>query len=132
MPAVNYLHPLLAAAVLAFFAWVASLAMRSRNDRRHAARLLRLHAALAPWVVAAVVAAWMSGAISMELLRPERTPGVSGHFRMGIALVAVMAVSALSSRRMRNPTVRSLHPWIGATAMLLAAAQVFLGLQLMR
>ena len=51
-----YAHPLAAALVLGLLAWTASLAIRARQDRRRRADLLALHARVAPWAYAAMVA----------------------------------------------------------------------------
>ncbi|MBI5506781.1 MAG: DUF4079 family protein [Deltaproteobacteria bacterium] len=128
----SYVHPLVAALVLALLGYVASLAIRSRNDRRAAPALLRQHARLAHWTYALVLATWAGGLLTMWWFRPERALAASGHFRGGVAMVVLLSASAFSSRWMESPAVRSLHPWFGATALLVAAAQVFLGLQIMR
>ncbi len=126
----TYLHPLTAALVLAFAAYVASLGIRARNDRRRAGELLRRHAQLAPWVYALILASWLGGVATTWLLRPELELAASQHFRVGVALVAAFSASALSSRWMRMPAVRSIHPWFGVIGILLAAAQIFFGLQI--
>src|SRR6266851_8734005 len=55
--------------------------------------------------------------------RPPADVAASWHFRFGLALVAVLALSALTSRSMDRRIVRSLNPWIGVAALLVAAAQ---------
>jgi len=46
--------------------------------------------------------------------------------------VALLTLAALLSRRVPDdPRARLLHPLVGATAVLLAGVQVFLGLQIM-
>lgn len=126
----TYLHPLTAALILLFTAYVASLGIRARNDRRHAGELLRRHAQLAPWAYGLILASWVGGVVTTWLLRPELELADSQHFRVGLALVAAFSASALSSRWIRIPAVRSLHPWFGVAGMLLAAAQIFFGLQI--
>jgi hypothetical protein len=44
---------------------------------------------------------------------------------------AVHARALVSRRIDHDPRARAVHPWIGATALLLSGVQVFLGLQLM-
>lgn len=127
----SYVHPVIAALVLALLAYVASLGVRARNDRRRRAQHLRMHARLAPWMYAAVVLTWLAGIGMTWLLRPPAELAASGHFRIGTALVAVLSAGALSSRWMHIRTVREIHPWFGALALLLAAAQVIFGLQLL-
>ena len=47
-----------------------------------------------------------------------------------LAILLALSAGAVTSRWMQRPQIRALHPWFGAAAMLLAAAQVFFGLQL--
>lgn len=126
----TYLHPLTAASILALTVYVASIGIRSRNDRRRARELLQRHARLAPWAYGLILFSWLGGVATTWALRPELELGESQHFRVGIALVAALTASAVSSRWIRYPAVRALHPWFGVAAMLLAAAQVFFGLQI--
>ena len=126
-----YVHPFLAVVVLALLAHVASLGVRARNDRRHRATYLRRHVVLARWMYAGVLLAWGGGLASTWILRPPAELATSGHFRIGVALAAVLTASALSSRWMHLPFVRAVHPWIGVLAMLLSATQIVFGLQLL-
>lgn len=126
----TYLHPLTAAAVLLLLAHVASLGIRARNDPRRAPQLLRRHARLAPWVYGLILATWLAGLATTWLLRPELDLAGSQHFRVGLALVAALSASALSSRWIRFAAVRAIHPWFGVLGVLLAVAQIFFGLQI--
>ncbi len=126
-----YLHPILAALVLALLGYVASLGLRARSDRRSRARWLRRHAQVAPWMYAAVVAVWGAGLAMQWALRPPAELAASPHFRVGVALVVVLGAGALSARRMNVKAVRDAHPWFGVLAILLGAVQVVFGLQLL-
>jgi uncharacterized protein DUF4079 len=125
-----YVHPITAALVVALLGYVGSLGLRARADRRRGLHLLRHHARLAPVMYALVVASWTGGVVSTWLLRRDLELATSPHFRIGSAIVLALSAGALTSRWMHRPQVRALHPWFGAAAMLLAAAQVFFGLQL--
>ena len=127
----TYLHPLTAALVLLLTVYVASLGIRSRTDRRRARELLERHARLAPWAYGLILFSWLAGVVTTWGLRPQLELGESQHFRVGLALLVALSASVLSSRWMRSPRVRAIHPWFGVAAMLLAAAQVFFGLQIM-
>lgn len=127
----TYLHPITAGATLLFVACVASLGIRARSDRRRAAALLRRHARLAPWAYGLVLASWAAGIVTTWQLRPDLEIGGSQHFRVGVAMVAAFSASTLTSRWMHLARVRALHPWMGVAGLLLAAAQVFFGLQIM-
>ncbi|HEY2775112.1 MAG TPA: DUF4079 family protein [Candidatus Binatia bacterium] len=128
---IPYLHPILAGFVLVLLAYVASLGVLARNDRRHRAQHLREHSLLAPWMYAAVVVLWCAGlGVNWAIARPGEA-ATSTHFKIGTGLVATLSAAALASRWMHIRSVRAIHPWIGALALLLAAAQVVYGLQLL-
>jgi len=110
--------------------YTGSLGVRARNDRRHARELLRRHAATAPMMYWLMVVIWAGGLVSTWQLRNDLRLAASPHFRIGLALVAALTGSAITARNMRRPQWRAVHPWFGAAAMLLAAAQVFFGLQI--
>lgn len=126
-----YAHPLLAVLTLSLLAHVASLGVRARNDRRHRRRYLERHARLAPWMFGLVALTWTAGLTASWLLTTAEGVELTGHFYVGVALVTVLTAAAVTSRWMGNPTARAIHPWLGATALLLSAAQVFFGLQLL-
>jgi len=126
----TYLHPLTAGLVLLLLGYVASLGIRARNDRRRARELLADHARWAPYAYWLVVASWLLGVATTWGLRPELELGESQHFRVGVALVGVLSLSALSSRWLRFASVRTIHPWFGVLSVLLAVAQIFFGLQI--
>ena len=125
-----YIHPVSAAVVVALLLLAGSLGLRARNDRRHAREHLRRHARLAPMVYWLVVASWIGGVASTWRLRTDLELASSAHFRIGTALVLAMTAAALSSRWMQRTEIRAIHPWFGIAAILLAAAQVFFGLQI--
>jgi len=125
-----YLHPVSGGLTIAALLYVGALGLRARTDRRQARALLDRHATLTPWVYALIVASWSGGFVSTWLLRHDLDLGASTHLRIGIALVLACSGGWLTSRSMHQPQVRAIHPWFGAAAMLLAAAQVFFGLQI--
>ena len=127
----SYVHPVLAVFVLAFLAYVAALGVRARNDRRRRAEHLRLHARLAPWMYAVVVLNFLDGLLMQWMTRPPAELAASGHFQIGVGMVLLLSAGAASSRWMHHAFVRQLHPWFGVATLLLAAAQVIFGLQLL-
>lgn len=128
--ALPYIHPITAALTVALLGYVGSLGLRARNDRRQAREHLRRHASLAPIAYALVLASWGGGFLSTWLLRRDLELASSAHFRIGAALVLSLSAGALTSRWMDRAAIRAIHPWCGAAALLLAAAQVFFGLQI--
>lgn len=126
-----YLHPIAGAAALLFLVYVGLLGFNARTRPRQRAGLLARHARLAPWVYVAVLAVWIGGAYSSAFLRPDLSFASSLHFRLGCTSAALLTASALSAQWMyRYPWVRELHPWFGAAAVLLAAAQAVTGLRI--
>lgn len=125
-----YIHPVTAALTVLLLGYVGSLGLRARNDRRHARQLLARHARLAPVMYGLALASWAGGFLSTWILRHDLELAASAHFRIGGALVLALSGGAVSSRWMGREPIRALHPWFGAAAMLLAAAQVFFGLQI--
>jgi len=126
----TYVHPVSAGLTVAFLGYVGSLGLRARNDRRHGRQLLARHARLAPIMYGFALASWAAGFLSTWLLRHDLELAGSVHFRIGLALAIALTGGALSSRCMTQPSIRALHPWFGAAAILLAAAQLFFGLQI--
>jgi hypothetical protein len=125
-----YIHPVSGGLVLAALLYVGSLGLRARSDRRRAAFYLARHARLAPFVYVLTLATWLAGLTSTWLLRPDLELGASPHLRIGAALVAALTAGWLTSQQMERPAVRAVHPWCGVAALLLAAAQLFFGLQI--
>jgi hypothetical protein len=125
-----HLHPLAGALVVAFLFYAGSLGLRARTDRRHARELLQRHVRLARIMYPLMLATWTFGLASTWLLRPDLRLWSTTHFRIGVALVVAVSGAWLTSRWMHHPQVRVIHPWFGAAAMFLAAAQVFFGLQI--
>jgi hypothetical protein len=126
-----YIHPLIATLALALLAHTASFAVRARNHRRYRELFLVRHSYIAPTMYVVILVAWASGLISTWALRPAEEVAASGHFKVGSAFVVVLTLSAISSRWIENRTIRAIHPWIGALALLLSAAQAFFGLEML-
>lgn len=127
-----HIHPVLALLTVAALAYVGQLGFRSRQVRRGGAQLLQQHARLTPYVYALVLANWLLGVASVWLGRDDLDLMQSGHFKVGCYLVAVLTAAMLLSRWIdRVPNGRTIHPLLGALAVLLAGFQVFLGLQIM-
>lgn len=130
---VPYLHPIIGGAALLVLGYVASLGFRMRTARGGRAALAASHARLAPIAYAIVLASWLAGAASTLWLRPDLEFASSLHFRSGCAMAILLTGSALTARAMRHGSAgaREIHPWLGAAAVLLAAAHVATGLRLM-
>jgi hypothetical protein len=132
-PMIRYLHPVLGGCVLGLLGYVAMLGFRLRTARRGRARLAARHRRLAPIAYWAVLASWLVGAASTRWLRADLDVAASLHFRTGLALAVALTGSALTARAMQrgNALAREVHPWLGAAAVLLAAAHVVAGLRIM-
>lgn len=125
-----YVHPVTAGVVLTLLGYVGSLGLRARSQPRQAHAHLARHVRLAPLLYVLILASWIDGVVSTWLLRHDLDLAASVHFRFGIWSVVALSGSALTSRWIDRPTMRAVHPWFGAAAMLIAAAQVFFGLQI--
>ncbi len=125
-----YLHPITAGTLTVVLFYVGSLGLRARNDRRRAALLLRQHQRLATPVYWLVLLSWLGGVLSTWAFRHDLELFASTHLRIGLALVVAMTGGAITAKRMHHATARNMHPWFGIAAVLLAAAQVFFGLQI--
>lgn len=127
---IAFLHPVVALASLAFLAYVASLGLRSRE--RLEAHLRPRHARLAAWAYGLMIVNVVGGLASTWWLRPDLDARGPMHLRLGLAVVAVMSVAALLSRRVASDeTARLLHPLLGLLALLLSGLQVFFGMPLL-
>jgi hypothetical protein len=127
-----YLHPVAALAAVTLLAYVAVLGLRSRQVRGEGPALLRRHAALAPYAYGLVAVNWLLGLVSVWLGRDDVDLADTGHFKGGCYLLLALTAAALLSRWMdRVSNGRTIHPLLGALAVLLAGLQVFLGLQIM-
>ena len=128
----NYLHPITGAATLALLVYVGSLGLKLRTARRGRAEIAARHARWARIAYIAVLASWLAGAVSVLFGRDDLTLAASLHFRSGTALALLLTGSALTGRAMErgNENVRDWHPWLGAAAVLLAAAHAASGLRL--
>jgi len=125
-----YAHPIAAGVATLLLFYLGSLALRARNDRRRARSLLAQHARLAWPVYWLILISWVGGLLSTWWLRRDLELGASAHLRIGLALVAILTASAVTSRWLQTTRWRDIHPWLGVVALLLAAAQVFFGLQI--
>jgi uncharacterized membrane protein len=131
--ALVWAHPALGAAVLALLCFTGWLGLASRGRQsRHAALRVR-HARLAPITYVAVAASWLAGWVSARLLRPELGDASALHMQSGTLILALLSASALLARWMArgSPAAREIHPWLGAGALLLAAAQAMTGLRIL-
>jgi hypothetical protein len=127
-----YLHPAAGLTTVALAAYTASLGLRSRRPGARALAARRRHRAIGPVLYVLVLLDWVGGLVATWRFRPEMGVAESGHFASGSALVALFTAALLLSRRIPfDPRARTLHPLVGATALVVAGVQVFLGLQLL-
>jgi len=127
-----YLHPLAGAVVLVLLLYVGLLGLQVRTARRDRARLAARHERLGTLTYIGLLISWLGGAASTLFDRPDLSFAESLHFRSGTALALLLTGSWLTARAMRRGRMaaRDWHPWLGAAAVLLAAAHVAAGLRL--
>jgi hypothetical protein len=130
---VPWMHPATGLLTVMLTARAASLAFGGRRGGSRAGAKLAQHAALGEWVWWLVAGNWALGLATVWVYRPDLDPAASTHFVAGSAMLVLLTVSRLLSRRMHaDPTARAVHPWVGLAALVVAGVQVFLGLQLTR
>jgi hypothetical protein len=127
-----YLHPIAGAIVLVLLVYVASLGLRLRTRPRARKDIAARHARLGRVVFTLVVVLWLSGVASTVWLRDDLSAATSFHFRIGTGIALLLAGSGYTSRLIEQGSVpaRTIHPWLGAAAALLAAAQAVTGLRI--
>lgn len=126
-----WIHPIAALATTALALHGASLALRGRRLGARGVPFLHRHRRLMPWVLALVVANFVGGLASAWLWRDPEDLAASGHHTVGMVVVALFALAGLLGLRIdRSPRLRTVHPWIGAAALLASGIQIFLGLQI--
>jgi hypothetical protein len=128
----NYLHPISGGLVLLLLVYVGSLGLKLRTARRDRAAIATRHARWARITYIAVLLSWLAGVLSVLLGRDDLSLAASLHFRSGTALALLLTGSAVSGRAMERGAegARDWHPWLGAAAVLLAAAHAASGLRL--
>ena len=130
---VPWFHPALGLVTVTLALRAARLGLRSREGGRQALGARAAHRALTPWVYGLVVTNWSLGLLTVVLVRPNLEAAASGHFAVGTVILMLFTVAALLSRWVPvDARARTVHPWVGGTALLLMGVQIFLGLQIMR
>jgi hypothetical protein len=129
---VAYLHPIAGGVVLLLLVYVASLGLRLRTRPRERARVGPIHARFGRMVAVLVLLIWVSGLASTLWLRADLQAGASFHFRTGTVMALLLTGSWLTARALEkgDRRARAIHPWLGAAAALLAAAQAVTGLRI--
>ena len=126
-----WIHPIAALATTALALHGANLALRARRLGPRGGPLLQRHRRLMPWVLAFVIANFIGGLASAWLWRDPEDLAASGHHQVGLLVVALFVLTAIVGLRIdKQPSLRAVHPWIGAAALLASGIQIFLGLQI--
>lgn len=127
-----WIHPGIGFVAVGVAVRAAGLGLRARRPGRRAPVARAAHRRVTPWLYGLMLVTWGSGLASVEWLRDDLDEAASGHYTVGCAIVALLTLAALLSRRVpTDPRARLVHPMVGAVAVLLAGVQVFLGLQIM-
>ena len=127
-----YLHPLGGLLAVTLAAYTATLGFRARLPRRDAAAARRRHAMIGPLLYALVVVNWLGGLVAVRSLEPSLAEASQPHLTVGSLIVALFTLAALLSRWVPvDARARTVHPILGAIAVLLGGYQIFLGLQLL-
>ena len=128
-----WLHPATGLVTVLLMARAAAFGLGARRGGMRASAQRTSHVTLARRVWWLVLANWLLGLGTVWAYRPELDVAASTHCTAGTAVLVVLTVARLVSRRIPvDPRARTWHPVLGAAALLLAGVQVFLGLQLTR
>lgn len=129
---IPYVHPITGAATLVLLIYTGALGLRLRRVRRDRAALALRHARVARLTYVAVLLNWLFGAASTLWARADLAGASSLHFRSGTVMALLLTASALTAGRMQrgSAAAREIHPWLGAAALLLAAAHAVTGLRI--
>jgi hypothetical protein len=128
-----WLHPATGLVTVALLARAAAHAVAARRGGRQGPHERARHVRAGRWAWWLVLANWLLGLGTVWAFRPELDVAASTHFTAGTALAVLVVVArGLSVRVPADAWARTLHPLVGATALLVAGVQVFLGLQLTR
>ena len=126
-----WVHPVAALVTNGLALYGVSLALKGRRLGRRGGPFLQRHRRVMPWVLAFIVADFVGGLVSAWLWRDPEDLAASGHYTVGVVVLALfVATAALGWRIDRSPRVRAIHPWVGAAALLASGVQIFLGLQI--
>lgn len=126
------LHPVLGALTIAFSVWIMARGLTARQGGKSATRARRFHKRWAPWAFVAMVLSGLTGMASTVWLRPDLELGETRHLVVGWTAIGLMGAGGLLTRAFtRNPSLRSIHPWIGIAAVVLALVQGVLGIELL-
>ena len=127
-----FLHPLIGAVTILLAVWVMARGLAARRGGRGATAARRFHKRWSPWAFGAMLLSGLTGTASTVWLRPDLTLGETNHLVVGWTAIGLMAAGGLLTRAFtRNPGLRSVHPWIGVAAVVLALAQGVIGIQLL-
>lgn len=126
-----WVHPVAALVTNALALYGVSLALKGRRLGPRGGPFLQRHRRVMPWVLAFIVANFVGGLASAWLWRDPEDLAASGHYTVGVVVLALFVASAMLGWRIdRTPRLRAIHPWVGAAALLASGVQVFLGLQI--
>jgi len=127
-----YVHPIFGAVTVLLFFWVTTLGFRGRHRKPYARQARYLHGRLAWLTWYLVLFSVFGGTLSTALLRSDLHVATSWHFRVGWVLAGIMCVLAWTSRRFqRQPATRSVHPWLGIAALIIAPLLGALGFEML-
>jgi hypothetical protein len=133
MEILPFFHPITGGLVVVLLVSTGVMGLRLRGLRpRDRGLPAARHARAGRILFGLILASWAIGFLSTVLLRPDLAPASTLHFRIGSIVTLLASGSWFTSRAILQGSsiAREWHPWLGATALVLAAAQTVTGLQL--
>jgi hypothetical protein len=127
-----FVHPAIGALTILFSAWIMTRGLVARQGVKESTKARRFHKKWAPWAFAGMVLSGITGLLSTLLLRPDLTLGETWHLVLGLTSIGLMGAAGLLTRSFtRDPRLRTVHPWIGVAAVVVAAVQGIVGIELL-
>lgn len=127
-----FVHPAIGTLTILLAVWLMSRGLVARQGAKHSTAARRLHKRWGPWGLAGMALSGVTGALSMVLLREDLAVGDTWHLPLGLLSIALMAATALATRRFASdPRLRTVHLLLGAAAVAVCLLQGIVGIELL-
>lgn len=128
-----FVHPVLGGLAVLGMLTLGYRGLLARQGGKTAHTKRRWHARWGPYIMAAMAIAAVTGTLTVWRVRDDLDVADSWHFWAGWTATTLMAALAWATPRRyrRNPTVKSVHPAVGAVTMVLGMLILLIGIELL-
>lgn len=128
-----FVHPAIGAIAVLLTVWFGSRGLVARQGTKASPKARRTHRRYAWWALVAMGLAAVTGLASTVWLRDDLEIGDTWHLEIGLAVVALMGVGALLTRRFTKttPALRTAHLVLGLLAVAGSVLQAIVGIELL-